>query len=309
MRRQAPPFEAIEAFLVASRAENFGRAAEALRISPSALSRRIQTLESFLGRRLLVRDGRSPRLSVAGRRYIGDIEPAIEAIRGASHRVRGEPEDGPVRLAASHSFALEWLAPRLGGFRRAHPDVEVELRVGHGAEALSQGGDLAIVPDGADLAGVPSLVLFEAVAVVVAAPELLALHGPLRTPADLERHRLLGVEHPADLWARWAAAVGTTAPRAGERFPTQALLFEAAAAGLGVALGVSPLIDRFLADGRLQRCLEPARLDAYYRLAWRDEAPGGRPEVTMVVSWLRAEAAVSQAAFLATLTGPPEHLA
>lgn len=305
MRRQAPPFEAIEAFLIASRAENFRRAAEALKISPSALSRRIQTLETFLGRRLLVRDGRSPRLSMAGRRYIGDIEPAIEAIRDASDRVRGEPGEVPVRLAAPHSFAQEWLTPRLGGFRRAHPDVEVELQVGHGAEALHQGGDLAIVADGSDLAGVPSMVLFEAVAVVAASPELLALHGPVLTPADLQRHRLLAVEHPADLWARWAAAVGTPPPHPAERLPTQALLLEAAAAGLGVALGVSPLIDRFLADGRLQCCLAPAKLDACYRLAWRHQAAGRRPEVAIVASWLAAEAATSRAAFLATLPSPP----
>lgn len=305
MRRQAPPFEAIEAFLVASRADNFRRAAEALKISPSALSRRIQTLETFLGRRLLVRDGRSPRLSVSGRRYIGDIEPAIEAIRDASDRVRGEPDEGPVRLAAPHSFALEWLTPRLGGLRRTHPEVAVELHIGIGAEALAQSVDLAVVADGANLGGAPSLVLFEAIAVVAASPELLALQGPLVAPADLEGRRLLGVDHPRDLWARWAAVVGAPPPIVLERFPTQALLFEAAAAGLGVALGVSPLIDRYLADGRLQVCLEPARLDACYRLAWRDDAAGRRPEITLVASWLAAEAATSRAALLEALPRPP----
>jgi len=305
VRRQAPPFEAIEAFLVASRAENFRRAAETLRISPAALSRRIQALEKFLGRRLLMRGGNAPQLSVAGQRYIGSIEPAIKAVVEACERARSEPSDAPVRVAAPHSFALEWLAPRLGDFRRARPDVEVELRIAPSNGAASQDADLAIVANEAGVAAGSGALFFTGLAVVVAAPRLLALSGPIQAPADLARHRLLEVEWPADLWARWAAAMDVTPPLAAERYPTQALLFEATAAGLGLALGVSPLVDRFLADGRLQSCLEPVRLAGGYRLLRRDDHAGRRDDVTALADWLHAEAAASRVDFLAALPARP----
>jgi len=305
VRRQTPPFEAIEAFLVAARAENFRRAAEELLISPAALSRRIQTLENFLGRRLLIRGGRTPQLSVAGRRYIDSIEPAIRALVDASEGARDASSNRAVRVAAPYSLALEWLAPRLGEFHRLRPDVDVQLRIVPSANAVTQDADLAIVANEAGAAKGPGALLFTGLAVVVATPNLLALNAPIRAPADLVGHRLLDVEWPTDLWARWAAAVDVAPPRAAERYPTQALLFEAAAAGLGLALGISPLVDRFLADGRLQACLEPVRLAGGYRLLRRDDQVGRRADVTALADWLAAEAVASRTAFLAALPTTP----
>lgn len=294
MRRQAPPFHAIEAFLVAARSESFRKAAEVLEINPSAVSRRIQALEAFLGRRLINRDGGPPTLSVAGHRYLDEIEASMEAIRRSTATIRGEEPASRLRLVAPHSLAMEWLTPRLGRLRRTLPDVDLELRIARSPDALTLGrAEVALLAGPRDFARLPHAPLLKSFAVVVAAPELLAVHGPISAPADLAGQRLLSVTEPADLWAQWARSYGFASPLPkAEAYQTLAMMYEAAAAGLGVAIGVTPLVDRFIAEGRLVPCFGPvAPLSTAYYLVFRDEFTRARRDVSALTTWLTAEAA------------------
>ena len=74
VKRQAPPLEAVEAFIVATRVPSFRAAADFLALSPSALSRRIQALEAFLGVNLFDREGSVVSLTMQGRRYLAEVE-------------------------------------------------------------------------------------------------------------------------------------------------------------------------------------------------------------------------------------------
>ena len=109
MRRQAPPLEATEAFLAAARAPSFRAAADAIALSPSAFSRRIQMLESFVGVALFDRSGQMVQLTEAGALYFQEVAPALDTIRRATAALHDRGESRVLRLITSHSLAVGWL--------------------------------------------------------------------------------------------------------------------------------------------------------------------------------------------------------
>lgn len=298
MLRQTPPLEATEAFLAAARAPSFRIAAAAMALSPSAFSRRIQMLEAFLDAPLFDRSGSRAVLTETGRRYLGVIEPAVEAIRMASAEIRKPPSDS-LRIATSHSLAVEWLVPRLGQARR-ELGLQVEPVIGRDPKMLrDQDVDLAIW--GAikpDVGGGEPLVTLEAVP--VAAPVLADGRARPADLAELVACPLLEMRSPPELWAQWLYSAGYRGqvPRAAMTFETNQLSYEAAASGLGVALAVPLLVNRYLESGRLHVCAARSMPTGMaYWIHHASPATRRNDRVRSLVEWLKAQAAVSKAVF------------
>jgi hypothetical protein len=91
MTQPVPPLHAIMALLTAARTASFREAAAQLALTPSAFSRRIQVLESYLGVELYDRSGPVPRLTPSAIRYCQALEPAVQAICRATHSLRSAP--------------------------------------------------------------------------------------------------------------------------------------------------------------------------------------------------------------------------
>jgi LysR family glycine cleavage system transcriptional activator len=249
MHRRSPPWGAIEAFVVASRLGSFKAAAQELGVSPSAFSRRIQALETHVGARLFDRGDTALRLTKAGRRYLNRLEPGYAAIRAATDWMAPSPGRRPLRVGVSQSFAIGWLLPRLQRFHDAWPDIEVTLHTRAGNLDLAGGAaDIAILFGDGQWAGMRSRRLLDTDAMVVGAP---ALAGA--SVAELGRARQLEMFYPPDLWRYWLDATGATELAGGERlyFDSGQVMYEAAARGLGIAIGIRPLVDPFLKSGRL----------------------------------------------------------
>jgi len=297
MLRQTPSLEATEAFLVAARTPSFRAGAAELALSPSAFSRRIQLLESFVGAPLFDRSGPSPRLTELGTRYLEEIGPALDIIRNATRKLRA-PDD-IVRVTASHSVAVAWLIPRMSGLRAQ--GIEVELTIRQGLDGLREGqADLAILGGDEAPNDFVSEVLIELDAFVVSAAVLPGGIEPPRRIEDLAGHNLLSTTHSPWLWSRWFEQVGrpSAPPRRGGAFPTLQSMYEAAAGGLGLALAVPLATERLLADGRLTRCLElHAPIGQQYRLVYADRRRQRRGSIDAFATWLKSEVAASQRQF------------
>ncbi|WP_086850527.1 LysR family transcriptional regulator [Amycolatopsis kentuckyensis] len=110
-------------FLVVARLEHLSRAAEELRVAQPSLSRTIARLENELGTPLFDRAGRL-RLNDAGKLFRGYVERALGELDAGRRAVADAEGFGTVRLA-SETFLT--LTRPLAAFKRAHPDVEVEL--------------------------------------------------------------------------------------------------------------------------------------------------------------------------------------
>lgn len=254
MNRRSPPWGAIEAFITASRFASFKEAAAHLGLSAPAFSRRIQTLEAHVGTRLFDRTLPVPALTLAGRRYLARLEPGYEAVRAATERMMPTPERRPLRVAVSQSMAISWLVPRLEHFHARESGIEVELHTRLGTVDLGGGAaDVGLLYGDGNWPELQTQLLFGLQAFVVCAAHPAGGHHCPTTPRELARHRLLEPLQPANLWKTWSTLAGVSVDPAQERqyFDSMQVMYEAAARGLGLAIGVRPLVDPFLAEGRL----------------------------------------------------------
>lgn len=171
---------------------SFIRAAEVLDMSQSGVSRAIARLETRLGVRLFDRSTRSVKLTDEGRRFYEQIAPLLAGMEEAASMASGVVLQvrGRMRINVDPFFSRLMLAPRLGGFLAAYPELELDI------VTRDQLGDM--VADGYDLGlrfGHPpssSLVarhLFSARMVTVAAPAYIQRHGRPHAPEDLRNAR------------------------------------------------------------------------------------------------------------------------
>ncbi|WP_312596649.1 LysR substrate-binding domain-containing protein [Brevundimonas sp.] len=288
MLRKAPPLESVEVFVAAARGGSFRAVARDMALSPSAVSRRIAGLEEFLGVTLFDRSGLVPVLSAAGLRYLERVEPGLRTITDATDDMAA-PRSGRLRVTASHSFASIWLLPRLAKLLE-ETGVDVELVVGAGFDALtSNAADIGIWGGRVAPNGLETLPLFDVTAVPVCPERLANGRTPPRSGDPLGDFPLVSVHRPKDLWRRWLGAP----PRHVRSFDTLHMMYEASAAGLGVALATPLLSEPFLASGRLRVCSTDARpLGLSYALFH----PSARPTRTvdrLFVDWTRSQIAES----------------
>jgi LysR family glycine cleavage system transcriptional activator len=133
----------------------------------------------------------------------------------------------------------------------------------------------------------------------VCSPSLLGASPPIREPGDLLRHVLLySLNRPTD-WPRWMKHAGVLDAEvsAGLTFNNSSLAYEAAANGIGIAMGQAHYVEGDLESGRLVAPF-PHRLRTgskhYLVSRWAD---ADLPEVVAFRDWMIAEAGTSSAAF------------
>lgn len=300
-----PSLDLLKGFEAAARLLSFTRAAEELSLTQSAVSRQIKQLEDQLGVALFVRRHRALALSPSGQQLYPAAAQVLQAMRGVTDRLRALSTRRALAVTTTHSFAALWLIPRLAGFTREHPGVDVRIATDTRVQDLDRDGfDVAIRHGPAALAGPNAVRLFGERVFPVCSPKLLRdPKRPLRRPADLQHHVLLQYHdpegrHPWLHWKTWLEVAGLADLRpAGSLFLSgYEQIIPAAIAGHGVALGRSPLVGEALAARELaapfKRSADPAR--AYFAIASRSGAE--RPEVAEFVAWLRAEAAAEEGA-------------
>ncbi|KEA62973.1 Glycine cleavage system transcriptional activator [Marinobacterium lacunae] len=118
----------IRVFEAAARLGSFKLAAEALCITPTAVSHQIRNLESRLDVALFERGVRQVRLTAAGTILAEAAQTSLQTLAAAFDRIGREGKQLTVSTTAS--FAALWLVPRLEGFSRLHPELEVFLQTG-----------------------------------------------------------------------------------------------------------------------------------------------------------------------------------
>jgi LysR family transcriptional regulator, glycine cleavage system transcriptional activator len=267
MGRDLPPWAALEAFIAAARSLSFREAAEELGLSAPAFTRRIQALEQHIGVRLFDRDARRASLTPAGRHYFHLVQPGFESLRIAAALMAPDARLRPLRMRISHSLATIWLAPRLAQFCAEHPQIDLQLQSAGTPDDLEAGLiDVGIFHSRTPLEGLAAERLFALEAFVVAAPSLAGI--PLANLEDIVAHPLLDLTDPGEIWPEWLRAAGYAGPQPHKKFLFDSIevMYQAAAAGVGLALGMRPIVDPFLATGRLRIALVPGHVmaGAYY---------------------------------------------
>ena len=297
-RNALPALDLLVCFEAAARHLSFTKAGEELFLTQSAVSRQIKELEDQLGVTLFQRRHRALALTEAGHQFYAAAAQALSTMRSATDRLRAQAGKKALSVTTTHSFAALWLIPRLAGFTRDHPGVDVRITAETRVQDLERDGlDLALRHGPASLAGPNAVRLFGEKVFPVCSPKLLKKR-PLAKPQDLKNHVLLQYDdpegrHPWLHWKTWLEVerIADLKPAGTLSFSGYEQIIPAAIAGHGVALGRSPLVKDLIRSRELvapfKSSADPAR--AYFAIVSKNAA--GRPEVAAFVEWLKAEAA------------------
>ena len=114
------------------------KAADMLNLTQSALSHQIKGLEDQLGIDLFVRRTKPLKLSVAGMRILKLADRVLPEVEAVKEEFRGllSGKAGRLHIAIECHACFEWLFPVLDAFRKAWPDVDVDIRPGLAFDAL-----------------------------------------------------------------------------------------------------------------------------------------------------------------------------
>ncbi|HVZ02178.1 MAG TPA: LysR family transcriptional regulator [Dongiaceae bacterium] len=255
----------LRAFATIAEQGSFARAAAQMQVSPSAVSQTLRGLETRLGVRLLNRTTRSVAPTEAGTRLLERLLPAMAEFDAAIADVKalsGRPS-GTLRINCPRTAAIHVLAPLIGPFLKAYPDITLDIvteeklvdivaarfdagiRLGEKVErdmvAVRFGGDLEML--------------------AVGSPDYFARHGKPKTPRDLKAHRCINTRWPTDgSLYRWEFERGTEELEAAVTGPLIVnepdVAVRAAVDGVGIAYLFRYQIQAALAAGKLVTVLE-----------------------------------------------------
>jgi len=277
MSRSALPLNAIHAFLVTARHLNLTRAASELCITQGAVSRKIATLESWLGFALFTRHARGLHLTEQGAALLPELQQGFTLLVNATEKA--SRSNASIRLKAP-TCAMRWLVPRLVALEQQRPDIHVALTttLDHGSQL--DNFDAAIV-FGPSPAG--SICLFEERLTPVMASSVT----PPSQISELAKFTFLHPTQDSRDWQLWLAERAAVLPMArNQHFATMDLAISAAIQGFGVTVADVTLVQNDLAHGRLIAPFAASVVTgATYSLLQRAEkdAPPFLPEL---VAWL-----------------------
>jgi DNA-binding transcriptional LysR family regulator len=185
----------IALFVKTAELGSLSKAAEALQLSDSSASRHLASLEQRLGVRLIERTTRRLSLTELGTDYLARCRAALNEIAEADSAASAASAapSGQIRVTASLSFCVGYLAPMLPSYCARYPGVRVHLEAANRYfELLDSGIDLAFrtrefEPD----SSITVRRLASTRRVVAASPEYLGRRGVPVTPDDLLSHTLL----------------------------------------------------------------------------------------------------------------------
>ena len=249
MPQELPPIDFLRAFARAAETLSFKDAAAQLHLSPSAVSRQIQSLEAHLGVSLFRRLNPGLELTAEGRQYLESVHRVLRELRQAQEALAA-PGQGPLRISALHSFTESWLVPHLADFERVHPEIEMNVEATlRYADFERDPVDVAIRFGTGPWGELHSEPIVELTYFPVCSPALLQGEAALREPAGLREHTLIHVQQTPDAWPAWlrAAGVADLSPRQAVTYDHLSIALSAAEEGRGVAL-----CGRFLCERRLE---------------------------------------------------------
>jgi DNA-binding transcriptional LysR family regulator len=279
----------------------FAAAAARLRMSPSAVSHAIKTVEDRLGLPLFARTTRSVSLTETGLSFVAAIGPALTAIDEAEEQARAAKGavTGLLRLNVPRLALQIALTPVIAEIACRYPNLTIELTIDDRLVDIVAAGFDAGIRLGEmiqqDMIAIRMTSSFKAI--LVAAPAYLQARGEPRSLADLASHNCIEFrlatagglyawnlkgEKGTELAVRTHGTVITTDPF---------YAVDLAVAGVGIAYAFESLVREQLRDGRLQRIMPEASVNQPGLFLY---FPRGASETPKVRALIEAVKKVSQ---------------
>jgi LysR family glycine cleavage system transcriptional activator len=287
------PLLALRAFVETGRHGSLKRAADAMGVTPGAVSQQLKLLQERTGVSLFSRTRYGVELTPAGAQVHPALLRAFDQIEASLAALDAINARQTLTVSAVPTFAASWLVPRLGTFTDRHPDIEVRVEASSALADLRRDRvDIAIRHGLGNYPGLDAHYLMAPVLIPVACPKLLADGPPIRDAIDCLDYPLLQDSDRSD-WRLWLKALGVESdPRIerGPAFDDDFLLIRAAEAGQGIALVRDLYAREEIASGRLAIALDrpwPTEF-AYYAVTMPKAED--KPAIASFLRWLLDEA-------------------
>ena len=204
---------ALRHFESAARHQSFTRAAEELCLSQAAVSQQLRQLESALGTKLFVRQGRQMLLTQSGETLFTASHQAFDTLLGAFDDIQSEALEGSLTISCPQAFSSLWLMPRLFKFSSQHPDIKIQFSGDNQLQALQTGhSDLVIHFGEPPRVGVSDTLAYEHLGeekVFPVCSPRVADEMQLATPRDILNCWLVSQSGPdSSQWPAWFEAAG-----------------------------------------------------------------------------------------------------
>jgi LysR family glycine cleavage system transcriptional activator len=285
------PLNSLRVFEAVATALSFSEAAEALNVTPAAVSMQIKSLEDYLQVPLFRRSARSIELTAEGTQLLPSVRSALDELRRGVQRLRADRSGGPLNVSMLPSFLQRWFVERMPRFFDKFPDIDLRI---HSSTATvdftTTDFHVAIRYAKAGWPGLHSEKLLDDWLLPVGEPALVRKLGNVDTPKGFARYELLHSEsEPWNLWTN-AGGAAEIASR-GAALDDSAAILNAAEHGHGLALARWSLVAGDIERGRLvpasKKFIPHSR--AYFFVC--PESYLTTPKVGHLRKWLFGEAA------------------
>ncbi len=250
--RRLPPLTAIEAFVQVARLGSVKAAAEELSLSSPALSRRVQTLEHFLGRDLFERRHHAMALTEDGEALLAKVTGPLDQLARAIETTTSDTDLVRLKLGVLPLFASQRLIGKLPELRDLHPELHIDIdTAAHGTSRLGEGLDAAIVLSQTIDPNLYARKIDHNVITPIGARDLKVGGKAVTRPEQLAGTTILLHRDMPQTFDFWRKAIGLPdlEPQAEDHFDSGQLMLDAAAEGLGIAF----MLDSHLADADDER--------------------------------------------------------
>lgn len=288
------PLNALRAFEAVARHGSFTSAANALQISQSALSRHVISIERLIGVQLFERRPHSLALTKAGQHLLPAVTKALDRLEYSLDEIHGTGAAPlrTLRVQMPPTFAVHVAVPILRDFRRANPEIEIDLVSQYDVGPPPSDVDVAVVYSKPTVSEYVTDLLWPVRLSILCHPQVAERHAGKDLATFVRDNELIHVRiadlprhHMWSLLAQEQRLAGLNCER-GLVFDTALLAVEYASSGAGLALVDVNLFAEDLRAGRLVRPFDVTLDDGYgYYLVTHPETLSDTA-VAMFRSWL-----------------------
>ncbi len=237
--RRLPPLRALEAFVRTVKLGSARAASDELGLSPSALSRRIGNLETFVGRKLFTRARQAMQLTDEGQAFYEAVNPHLESLARAVESQSDNLSVLRLRLGVLPMFGSKRLFPRLGELRARHPLLHIDIDTGpHLEDRVGDTLDAGIILSRGPASGLHAVRLDYNRVHAIASKQVAEKLGDTPDREKLEKQTFLLHQELPESFEAWKKelTMQDLEPAAIDLYGSGQLMLEAAAQGLGIAI-------------------------------------------------------------------------
>lgn len=263
--------EELTAFVAVAETGSFRSASERLGRDATVLSRRIGSLESFLGVQLFSRTTRRVTLTEVGMMYHQRVRTLLDELDIATREASNFAASarGQLRISLPVAFGRLWIAPLIPPFLKKYPEIRIDARYTvRYVDVVAEGFDVAIRAGTLRDSSLKARRVASFQNMLVASPEYVAAQGEPSHPNELPKHQCLAFVRPSassDWTLRKGKQIETVRPEGPLSADNSETLLLAAIHSSGIAMLPDWLAGPALLNGELIDVLP----------TWRSSEEGG----------------------------------